>query len=64
MFIKIRYINGRYRQDLIQDHKIVSQLRREAGISNHPWPEPPEAYDKLLCAASRHGLGLEMEEEQ
>jgi hypothetical protein len=58
-FIPVRLINGRWKADLIEDHKAVAQLREEAGLKFHKWPDPSDAYDRLLSAASAHGFGLE-----
>lgn len=58
-FIPIKYINGRWKADYVRDHKIVTQLRKEAGLKD-VWPDvKDETYDLLLSAASKHGLGLE-----
>lgn len=61
MFIKVKVTNGRLHADLARDRRIVGQLRREAGLGG-AWPDPPDAYDRLLGAAGRHGIGLETEE--
>ena len=63
-FIHVRLTNGRWRPDRVDNWKIVNQLRKEAGIHNAPWPDDSEAYDKLLIAASSHGLGLETDYEE
>lgn len=60
-FIKVRFLNGRWRSDLIADYPAVTQLRKEAGLTLKVYPDPGDAYDKLLVAASKHGLGLETE---
>jgi hypothetical protein len=63
-FVKLAHRNGRWRADLVVDYKTVRQLREEAGLKNHPWPDPPDAYDRLLSAAGKHELGLETEHDE
>lgn len=57
--IPVKYRNGRWRADLVDDYKLVNQLRAEAGLRNAAWPDPPDAYDRLLIAAGNHDMGLE-----
>lgn len=38
--------------------QLVRQLRKKAGLTDE-WPDPKNAYDRILSAASKHGLGLE-----
>jgi hypothetical protein len=58
-FIPIKHTNGRWRSELVKDYKAVNQLRKEAGLHLETWPDPPDAYDRILAAAGKHGLGLE-----
>lgn len=58
MFIYIKYNGRRWVADLVKDYKIIQQLSTEAGLS-HDQPDANEAYDKLLSAAGKHGIGLE-----
>jgi hypothetical protein len=57
-FIDMVYLNGRWRADLVRDYPLVRQLRDEAGLKHAEWPDPPEAYDRILAAAGAHGFGL------
>jgi hypothetical protein len=61
-FLRLSYVNGRWRADTINCWRVVNQLRDEAGVRNDPWPDGPEVYGKLLAAASAHGLGLETDD--
>jgi hypothetical protein len=60
-FIPIKFRNGRWRAELVADYKLVNQLRDEAGLKNAPWPDPPDAYDRILEAAGNRDFGLETE---
>lgn len=60
--LRVRLINGRWRSDLVKWHRVMDQFREEAGLRHAPWPDPPDAYDRLLSAASAHGWALETEE--
>jgi len=62
-YIKVRYINGRWKADLVCNCVIMTQLRREAGLNQEAWPDPADAYDRILFAAGKHGIGLETEDE-
>jgi len=64
MWLKIKLINGRWRSDSVHAYKVMTQLRAEAGLASAPWPDPPDAYDRLLTAAGEHGIGLEANEEE
>jgi hypothetical protein len=59
MFVQIQHLNGRWRAALVKDYKLVNQLRKEAGLSLTTWPDPPDAYDRLLEAAGDRDMGLE-----
>lgn len=57
-FVPMAYSNGRWHADLVAHRKIVQQLRKEAGLTDE-WPDPPDAYDRILAAAGKHDLGLQ-----
>ena len=59
MFIRVSNKNGRWRADRVEHSRILNQLRKEAGLHLEPYPDPPDAYDRLLSAAGRHNFGLE-----
>jgi hypothetical protein len=58
IFIEVRHINGRWRADLVKDYPLVRKFRDEAGLKYEKWPDPPDAYDRILEAAGVHGYGL------
>lgn len=60
-YLRIAYVNGRWRADKVEDHRVMNQLREEAGLKHAPWPDDSEAYEKLLIAASHQQLGLQTE---
>ena len=57
-FIPVALRNGRWNADLVEHRRIIAQLRREAGLTSN-WPDPPDAYDRILFAAGAWGIGLE-----
>lgn len=57
--LTVVYTNGRWRSDRIESYKLMQQFRLEAGLANHAWPDPPDAYDRILAAAGNHGWSLE-----
>lgn len=57
-FIPMAYKNGRWHADFVRDRPIVRQLRKEAGLTDK-WPDPEDAYDRILEAAGKHNLGLQ-----
>ncbi len=57
-YIPVTYTNGLWHADLVEHRPFVRKLRQEAGLGKTD-PHGPEAYDKLLSAASKHGHGLE-----
>lgn len=60
--VRVGLVNGRWRADRVVDRRVVDQFREEAGLRHVPWPDPPDAYDRLLSAASASGWALETEE--
>ncbi len=58
-FLRVKFINGRWKSDLVADYKIMAQFRDEAGLKHKAWPDEPQDYDKILEAAGKHGFGLE-----
>jgi hypothetical protein len=58
-FIPVAKVNGRWRADRVSDHKIMQQLRSEAGLNLTGWPDPPDAYDRILRVAGKYEYGLE-----
>lgn len=58
-FIRVVLRGGVWRPDLVANWKVFMQLRDEAGLPKSP-PDPEDAYDRLLAAAGRHNLGLEV----
>ena len=57
-FIPMACPNGRWHADLVAHRKIIQQLRKEAGLTDK-WPDPQDAYDRILAAAGKHNLGLQ-----
>jgi hypothetical protein len=62
-FLPVRKRGARWSCEFVRDHKVFKQIREEAGLA-HCVTDPEDAYDRLLTAAGRHGIGLETTEEQ
>lgn len=61
--LAVVYINGRWRSDRMEHYKVMKQFRREAGLDRrYEWPDPSDAYDRILAAAGKHGWSLECAE--
>jgi hypothetical protein len=58
-FIPMAYKNGRWHADLVRHRSLVRELRKEAGLNDAVFPDPENAYDLILDAAGKHGIGLE-----
>jgi hypothetical protein len=60
MILTITNKNGRWKSDLVKDHKVMQQIRREAlGYNDPEYPEGEKEYDSILKVASKHGIILE-----
>ena len=59
--LRIRYINGYWRADLVKDRTLLNQFARDAGVIDAPYGKDKDGiYEKLLEAASKHGYSLEV----
>ena len=61
-FLAIEFRNGRWKTKFLNQRKLLEQIRDEAGIKHKPHPDDMnEDYEKILTAASAHGIGIETE---
>ncbi|MBU0571997.1 MAG: hypothetical protein KKC50_08165 [Candidatus Omnitrophica bacterium] len=59
--LRVRYINGYWRADLVKDRTLLNQFARDAGVIDAPYgKDKDDIYEKLLEAAGKHGYSLEV----
>lgn len=60
MILTITNKTGRWRSDLVKDHKVMQQLRREAfGYYDPEYPEGEKEYNSILSAANKFDIIIE-----